>query len=126
MQENQSRAPSFSPQAESCLFEGITRIFSPAPNDEKPAPMKRLSDLINASGLIRGEVEVEGSDRERAQRMTRGIDYNLRKVFQIAKRENMPTYLAADTLGEERLARVRHLKGMSPGQHVHRSRGEAR
>ncbi|MCS6806920.1 MAG: Glu/Leu/Phe/Val dehydrogenase dimerization domain-containing protein [Acidobacteriota bacterium] len=82
--------------------------------------------VINAGGLINVFVELEGYDRDRALRMTRGIFYNLRKVFHIARRENLPTYQAADKLVEERIAMVRHLKGMYTGQHLHRYRWEMR
>jgi leucine dehydrogenase len=82
--------------------------------------------VINAGGLINVFVEIEGYDRDRALRMTRGIFYNLRKVFQIARRENVPTYQAADKLVEERIAMVRHLKGMYTGNHLHRFRWEVR
>lgn len=82
--------------------------------------------VINAGGVINVFVELEGYDRERALRMTRGIFYNLRRVFQIAKREDIPTSQAADRLVEERIAMVRHLKGIYAGQHPHRYRWEIR
>lgn len=82
--------------------------------------------VINAGGLINVFVELEGYDRERALRMTRGIFYNLRKVFDIARRENIPTYQAADKMVQDRIAMVRHLKGMYTGQHLHRFRWEVR
>jgi leucine dehydrogenase len=47
--------------------------------------------VINAGGMINVFVELEGYDRERALRMSRGIFYNLRKVFQIARRDGIPT-----------------------------------
>jgi len=82
--------------------------------------------VINAGGLINVYVELEGYDRERALRMTRGIYYNLRRVFDISKRENIPTFQAADRLVEERIAMVRRLKSMYTGQAVHRFRWEMR
>jgi leucine dehydrogenase len=82
--------------------------------------------VINAGGMINVFVELEGYHRDRALRMTRGIFYNLRKVFQIARRENIPTYQAADKLVEERIAMVRHLKAMHTGQNLHRYRWEVR
>lgn len=82
--------------------------------------------VINAGGMINVFVELEGYDRDRALRMSRGIYYNLRKVFQIAKRENIPTNEAADRLVEERIATMRHLKGMYTGPHQNRYRWETR
>jgi leucine dehydrogenase len=82
--------------------------------------------VINAGGLINVYVEIEGYDRERALRMTRGIFYNLRKVFQIAREENISTNQAADKLVEQRIDMVRHLKGTYTGNHIHRFRWEVR
>ncbi len=82
--------------------------------------------VINAGGLINVFVELEGYDRDRALRMTRGIFYNLRKVFQIARRDNIPTYQAADKLVEERIAMVRTMKSMYTGHHLHPYRWEVR
>jgi len=81
--------------------------------------------VINAGGMINVFVELEGYDRERALRMSRGIFYNLRKVFQIARREGIPTNEAADHLVEERIAMMRHLKGMYTGPHTNRYRWES-
>jgi leucine dehydrogenase len=82
--------------------------------------------VINAGGMINVFVELEGYDRERALRMTRGIYYNLRKVFQIARQENIPTSKAADKLVEQRIAMVRQLKDMYTGQGVHRMRWDTK
>jgi len=82
--------------------------------------------VINAGGLINVFVELEGYDRERALRMTRGVYYNLRKVFQIAREENISTAKAADKLVEQRIAMVRQLKDMYTGQGLHRMRWETR
>jgi leucine dehydrogenase len=81
--------------------------------------------VINAGGMINVFVELEGYDRERALRMSRGIFYNLRKIFQIARREGIPTNQAADHLVEERIAMMRHLKGMYTGPHSNRYRWES-
>jgi leucine dehydrogenase len=80
--------------------------------------------VINAGGMINVFVELEGYDRERALRMSRGIYYNLRKIFQIARREGIPTNEAADHLVEERIGMMRHLKGMYTGTHSNRYRWE--
>ncbi|HXF04064.1 MAG TPA: Glu/Leu/Phe/Val dehydrogenase dimerization domain-containing protein [Blastocatellia bacterium] len=80
--------------------------------------------VINAGGLINVSVELEGYDRRRALRMTRGIFYNLRKVFQIARERGIPTHEAADRMVEERIAMVRHLKGVYTGGPLRRYRWE--
>ncbi|MBI4482660.1 MAG: Glu/Leu/Phe/Val dehydrogenase [Acidobacteria bacterium] len=80
--------------------------------------------VINAGGLINVFVELEGYERERALRMTRGIYYNLRKVFEIARREKIPTSQAADKLVEQRIAMVRQLKSIYTGQGIHRIRAK--
>ncbi len=59
--------------------------------------------VINAGGLINVYSELEGYNQDRAIRMTRGIYYNLRRVFDIAKQVGIPTYRAADRLAEERI-----------------------
>ncbi|MBI3951395.1 MAG: Glu/Leu/Phe/Val dehydrogenase [Acidobacteria bacterium] len=82
--------------------------------------------VINAGGLINVFVELEGYDRERALRMTRGIYYNLRRVFQIAREENIPTSQAADKLVEQRIAMVSQLKSMYTGQGIHRMRWDTK
>jgi leucine dehydrogenase len=68
--------------------------------------------VINAGGMINVFVELEGYERARALRMSRGIYYNLRKVFQIAREEGIPTSLAADRLVERRIATLRQLKSL--------------
>jgi leucine dehydrogenase len=73
--------------------------------------------VINAGGLINVYVELEGYSRERALRMTRGIYYNLRKVFEIARLEKVPTYVAADKAVAERIATIRSIKSMFAGSH---------
>ncbi len=58
---------------------------------------------VNAGGLMNVSIEFDGYNRERAMRMMRTIYYNLGKIFEIAKRDNIPTYKAADRMGEERI-----------------------
>ncbi|MBI4455287.1 MAG: Glu/Leu/Phe/Val dehydrogenase [Acidobacteria bacterium] len=82
--------------------------------------------VINAGGLINVFVELEGYDRERALRMTRSIYYNLTRVFEIARRENVPTSKAADRLVDQRINTVKQLKNMYTGHSLHRQRWETR
>ncbi len=58
---------------------------------------------VNAGGLMNVSIEFDGYNRERAMRMMRTIYYNLGKIFEIAKRDSIPTYKAADRMGEERI-----------------------
>lgn len=62
--------------------------------------------VINAGGLINVADELEGYNRERALKKVESIYDNLMKVFEIAKRDNIPTYKAADRMAEERIAQV--------------------
>lgn len=68
--------------------------------------------VINAGGMINVFVELEGYDRTRAMRMSRGIYYNLRKVFEIAREEGTPTSQAADRMVEQRIDTLRRLKSL--------------
>ncbi|MCB1561166.1 MAG: Glu/Leu/Phe/Val dehydrogenase [Xanthomonadales bacterium] len=65
---------------------------------------------VNAGGLMNVSIEFDGYNRERAMRMMRGIYYNLGKIFQIADRDNIPTYKAADRMAEERIAAIGKIK----------------
>lgn len=65
---------------------------------------------VNAGGLMNVSIEFEGYNRERAKRMTRAIYYNVSKIFQIAERDGIPTWKAADRMAEERIAMVGKLK----------------
>jgi leucine dehydrogenase len=55
-------------------------------------------------------VELEGYSHERALNMTKGIYYNLLKVFELAKKEDVSTNVAADKVAELRLAQIGKLK----------------
>jgi leucine dehydrogenase len=65
--------------------------------------------VINAGGLVNVFQEFIGYDQERALRRARGIFDNVLRVFAIAKREKVPTAVAADRLAEERIAAVKAL-----------------
>ncbi len=66
--------------------------------------------VINAGGLMNVYVELEGYSRERAMTMTRGIYYNLRRVFSLANSEGVPTNVAADKVAEERIEKIGRIK----------------
>ena len=65
---------------------------------------------VNAGGLMNVSIEFDGYNRERAMRMMRGIYYNVSKIFQIADRDSIPTYKAADRMAEERIAAIGKIK----------------
>ncbi|WP_312203326.1 Glu/Leu/Phe/Val dehydrogenase [Anaerospora hongkongensis] len=68
--------------------------------------------IINAGGVINvaDELQEGGYNRERALKKVSGIYHTIEKVIAIAKRENIPTYKAADLLAEERIALIGKVK----------------
>jgi leucine dehydrogenase len=82
---------------------------------------------VNAGGLMNVSIEFDGYNRERAMRMMRTIYYNVTKIFQIAARDGIPTFKAADRMAEERIAAVGRLKlphmGNVPPRFLGRVRG---
>jgi leucine dehydrogenase len=82
---------------------------------------------VNAGGLMNVSIEFDGYNRERAMRMMRTIYYNLGKIYQIAERDGIPTYMAADRMAEERIAmmgkiKLPHMGNVGP-RFLGRSRG---
>mgnify|MGYP005841410501 CR=1 FL=1 len=80
---------------------------------------------VNAGGLMNVSIEFEGYNRERAKRMMRTIYYNVSKIFQIAERDNIPSWKAADRMAEERVATIGKLKLPFMGR-AHRFPGRER
>lgn len=73
-------------------------------NDLKERGIMYAPDyVINAGGLMNVYLELEGYSRERAERMTRGIYYNLMQILQVSDEQNMSTAAAANHLVEQRL-----------------------
>lgn len=64
--------------------------------------------VINAGGVINVADELYGYNRERAMKKVEGVYQNIEKVINIAKRDGVPTYVAADRMVEERIARMRN------------------
>lgn len=62
--------------------------------------------VINAGGVINVADELEGYNYERALKKVEGIYDNLAKVIAIAKRDQIPTYRAADRMAEERIEKI--------------------
>jgi leucine dehydrogenase len=65
---------------------------------------------INAGGLMNVCLELQGYDRERANRMVTGIYDIMGNIFKVAERDKIPTYQAADRLAEERIAAIGRVK----------------
>jgi leucine dehydrogenase len=65
---------------------------------------------VNAGGVMNVSLEIDGYNRERAMRMMRTIYHNLGRIYEIAERDAIPTYKAADRLAEERINAIGKLK----------------
>jgi leucine dehydrogenase len=63
--------------------------------------------VINAGGLINVADELLGYNRERAMKKVEGIYDTIIRLFDIAKRDGIPSYKAADRMAEERIATMR-------------------
>ncbi len=72
--------------------------------------------VVNAGGLMNVFVELEGYSPDRAFEKTRKVYDNVKKVFEIAKRDNIPTNIAADRLAEERIITIGRMKQRHPGK----------
>jgi len=72
--------------------------------------------VINAGGLMNVFVELEGYSPDRAFEKTRRVYDNIKKVIEIAKRDNIGTHSAADRLAEERISTIGKLKQRHPGK----------
>jgi len=81
---------------------------------------------VNAGGVMNISLEIDGYNRERAMRMMRTIYYNLGRIFEISKTENVPTYLAADRLAEERINAIGKIKLPHMGNGSTRFQGRMR
>ena len=62
--------------------------------------------VINGGGLINVNAELHGWSLERARNKAGEIYDTVLRVFEIAKEERIPSYLAADRLAEQRIATV--------------------
>jgi len=62
--------------------------------------------VINAGGLINVADELKGYNKERALQSVAGIYDSVKMVLDIADRDNIPTYKAADRLAEERIEKM--------------------
>ncbi len=80
---------------------------------------------VNAGGVMNVALELDGYNRERAMRMMRTIYHNLGRIYEIADRDGIPTYQAADRLAEERIEQIGSLK-LSMGRGTPRFQGRIR
>lgn len=62
--------------------------------------------VINAGGVINVADELYGYNQDRAMKRVEGIYDSIEKIFAISRRDNIPTYIAANRLAEDRIARV--------------------
>jgi len=68
--------------------------------------------VINAGGIINVSIEVEGAyDEARAKKKVENIYLALKRVFEIAKEQNISTNEASNHVAEERLAKGRRDAG---------------
>jgi leucine dehydrogenase len=81
---------------------------------------------VNAGGVMNVSLEIDGYNRERAMRMMRTIYYNVGRIFEISKTENIPTYRAADRLAEERINAIGKIKLAHMGNGHTRFQGRMR
>ncbi len=66
--------------------------------------------VINAGGLINVNSELENWSAERALKKAGEIYDTMLRVYELAKEERLPTYVAADRLAEKRVAMMAKLK----------------
>ncbi len=62
--------------------------------------------VVNAGGIINVYYELDGYVRERAMAHAEKIYATTANILQVAKNENIPTYVAANRLAEERIAAI--------------------
>lgn len=76
--------------------------------------------VINAGGVINVADELYGYNRDRAMKRVEGIYNNIEKVIEIAKRDKIPTYKAADRMAEERIEKMRRSRSqfLQNGHHI--------
>jgi leucine dehydrogenase len=68
--------------------------------------------VVNAGGIINVFYELEGYNRERAMAHAEKIYDTTFNLFQLAKKEGIPTYLAANKLGEQRLEAIARINAV--------------
>jgi leucine dehydrogenase len=81
--------------------------------------------VINAGGVINVADELYGYNQERAMKKVEQVYNNVERVIEIAKRDNIPTYVAADRMAEERIEKMRKSRSqfLQNGKHILSGRG---
>lgn len=62
--------------------------------------------VINSGGVINVADELYGYNNDRAMKRVETIYDSITKIFEISKRDNVPSYIAAERMAEERIQRV--------------------
>ncbi len=68
--------------------------------------------VVNAGGIINVYYELKGYNRERALAHAEQIYTTTFNLFQLAKKEGMPTYMAANRLGEQRIEAIARINAV--------------
>jgi leucine dehydrogenase len=68
--------------------------------------------VVNAGGIINVYYELEGYNRERALAHAEKIYDTTFNLFQLAKKEGVPTYKAANMLGEQRIEAIARINAV--------------
>ncbi len=68
--------------------------------------------VVNAGGIINVYYELEGYNRERAMAHAEKIYDTTFNLFQLAKNEGIPTYMAANRLGEQRIEAIARINAV--------------
>jgi len=66
--------------------------------------------VINSGGVINVADELKGYNRERVMKNVESIYSILTTVFEISKNDNIPTYVAADRMAEQRIHKVKQAR----------------
>ncbi|MFJ8066677.1 branched-chain amino acid dehydrogenase [Psychrobacillus sp. NPDC096426] len=76
--------------------------------------------VINSGGVINVADELYGYNHERAMKRVSCIYDTIEKIFAISKRDEIPTYVAADRLAEERIERIGKSRSqfLQNGKHI--------
>lgn len=73
---------------------------------------------INSGGVMNVSLELDGYNPDRAHAMAEQIEDTVAAIFERARAEAIPTWLAADRLAEARIAERRQLRASSPATAV--------
>ena len=73
--------------------------------------------IVNAGGLLSNldSLNPGGFNEQRAMKQVSRLYNSMEKIIAISKEQNIPTYLAADVLAEQRIATFRQLKSLASG-----------